>query len=377
MPLKAALLHFGMKNRIFFLSLLLVLVSVCPMKAADPVSLKLETVVLDPGHGGKDAGAVSRDKKTYEKNLVLKIAKKVKEKINEDCPDVKVVLTRDKDVFIPLLERAEIANRNKAQLFISIHINSINKTGPSGFSAHILGESKNKKNDVFGLNMNVSQRENSVVQFEDDYSVKYSGFDPSDPASAIVFNLIQSAYYEQSLLFAGMMDASIASTQLSRRGVSQDNFYVLWRTAMPSVLLECGFISNADDLAYLRSDKGIDAIAQAIYEGFKQFKTNYESAGAQVVPTAPAPAPVPVPAKEDKVSAGRYGIQVFASSDPNKKVSGNFPKRVIKAGRFYKYIVCSGDNLATVKQDWKKVKKIYPDSFLVEIEGEKITNCRK
>lgn len=377
MPPKAPLLHFDMKNRIIFLSFLLVFAGIGPMKAADPVSLKLETVVLDPGHGGKDAGAVSKDKKTYEKNLVLKIAKKVREKINEGCPDVNVVLTRDKDVFIPLLERAEIANRNKAQLFISIHINSIKKTGPNGFSAHILGESKNKNNDVFGLNMNVSQQENSVVQFEEDYSVKYSGFDPSDPASAIVFNLIQSAYYEQSLLFAGMMDASIASTKLARRGVSQDNFYVLWRTAMPSILLECGFISNPDDLAYLRSDKGIDAIAQAIYEGFKQFKTNYESAGAQVVPTVPAPAPAPVPVEEYAVSGGRYGIQIFASSDPNKKVKGDFPKRVIKAGRFYKYVVCSGDDLAAVKKDWKKVKKFYPDSFIVEIEGEKISNCRK
>ncbi|MBP5539240.1 MAG: N-acetylmuramoyl-L-alanine amidase [Bacteroidales bacterium] len=349
-----------MKIRVVFALLLLGLGHLVPVRAVDPVSLKLETVVLDPGHGGKDAGAVSKDNKTKEKDLALKIARKVRDKINEGCPGVKVVLTRDKDVFIPLLDRAEIANRNKANLFISIHINSIKKPGPSGFSAHILGESKNKNNDVFGLNMSVSQRENAVVQFEDDYSVKYQGFDPSDPASAIVFNLIQSAYYEQSLLFAGMMDASIAGTKLVRRGVSQDNFYVLWRTAMPSVLLECGFISNPDDLSYLRSEKGIDEIAQAIYEGFMQFKAQYESVEGTVQASAP-----------------RYGIQVFASSEPDKKIKGDYPKKVIKVGRYYKYIVYPGDDWAVVRENWKKVKKNYPDSFLVEIDGDKVTICRK
>ncbi len=381
MPRRAFLLHFGMKNCVLFVCLSFALGFLIPMRAADPVSLKVETVVLDPGHGGKDAGAVSKDKKTREKDLVLKIAKKVREKINEGCPEVKVVLTREKDVFIPLLDRAEIANKNKANLFISIHINSVKSTGPSGFSAHILGESKNKKNDVFGLNMSVSQRENSVVQFEDDYSVKYQGFDPSDQASAIVFNLIQSAHYEQSLLFAGMMDESIAGTRLARRGVSQDNFYVLWRTAMPSVLLECGFISNADDLAYLRSEKGIDAIAQAIYNGFVRFKEKYEGAEGtvqSVTPVVPAISVPDVPAQNEvKEVSGRYGIQIFASSDPDKKVKGDYPKKVIKSGRYYKYIVCPGDDLAAVKENWKKVKKNYPDSFLVEIQGNEVTICRK
>ena len=381
MPPTTLLLHFTMKILAIFALHLLLLGGIVPAAAADSVSLKLETVVLDPGHGGKDAGAVSKDKKTKEKDLVLKIARKVRDKINEGCPEVKVVLTRDKDVFIPLLDRAEIANRNKANLFISIHINSVKKTGPSGFSAHILGESKNKNNDVFGLNMSVSQRENAVVQFEDDYSVKYQGFDPSDPASAIVFNLIQSAYYEQSLLFAGIMDASIAGTKLVRRGVSQDNFYVLWRTAMPSVLLECGFISNPEDLAYLRSEKGIDEIAQAVYEGFVQFKEKYEGAEGTVQAVTPMVPAVSVPDEVSgttkKTAGGRYGIQVFASSDPDKKVKGDYPKKVIKSGRYYKYIVCPGDDLATVKENWKKVKKNYPDSFLVEIDGDKVTICRK
>ncbi len=380
MPHGAFLLHLKMNVRRFFCCLFLGAALVFPAAAADAVCLRFETVVLDPGHGGKDAGAVSKDKKTYEKNLVLSIAKAVEKKLNDGCPEVKVVLTRRTDVFLPLLERAEIANRNKANLFISIHINASPKKSPNGFSAHILGESKNKKNDVFGLNMNVSQRENAVVMLEEDYSVKYQGFDPSDPTSAIVFSLIQSAYYEKSLHFAECMDASIAGTKLAKRGVSQDNFYVLWRTAMPSVLLECGFISNDHDLAYLRTAKGIDEIAESIYQGILKFKSSYEASQA-TVEQAPQPV-VTTSAKEAPVLAaapapeGRYGIQVLVSARTDRKVAGWTPS-VIKDGRYYKYIICRDDNVETVQKNWREVQKKYPDSFIVEIREETVIPLKK
>ena len=143
---------------------------------------------------------------------------------------------------------------------------------------------------------------------------------------------------------------------------------------MPSVLLECGFISNADDLAYLRTNQGIDSIAQAIFNGFKKFKENYESTSVHVVPATPVSSDEN---KEAKASSIRYGIQVFASTSPSKSVKGNFKKEVIKAGRYYKFIVCVGDDLAAVKKEWKKVKKYYPDSFLVKINGDKVTICKK
>lgn len=340
------------------------------LSATETVNLKLQTVVIDPGHGGKDAGAVSRDQKTYEKTVVLNIAKALEKKINEGCPDVKVVLTRRTDVFLPLLERADIANRNKANLFISIHINASTSTKPNGFSAHILGESKNRKNDVFGLNMDVSKRENAVVMLEEDYSVKYQPFDPSDPASAIVFNLIQSAYYEQSLHFSECMDATIGSTRLSRRGVSQDNFYVLWRTAMPAVLLECGFISNANDLAYLRSKAGIDAIAEAIYKGFLKFKRSYESSADAVV-THKAPVSHQTPAQE-----GKFGIQVLVSAKTDRKIE-NYKASIIKDGRYYKYVITRSNSLDEVKKNLQNVRKKYPDSFIVEIQENKVIPYRK
>lgn len=339
-----------------------------PLRADESLGLKLETVVLDPGHGGKDAGAVSKDRKTYEKNLVLSIAKATEKKIQEACPEVKVVLTRRNDVFLPLLERAEIANRNKANLFISIHVNASPKTSPSGFSAHILGESRNPGNDVFGLNMNVSKRENSVVMLEEDYSVKYKGFDPSDPASAIVFNLIQSAYYEQSLYFAGCMDGAIASTRLARRGVSQDNFYVLWRTSMPAVLLECGFISNEKDLSYLKTKEGIDEIACAICEGFIAFKKNYETTVATAAAEPAAP--------QGGFPALTYGIQVLVSANAQRSIAGYPDAQAIKDGRFYKYIVGRSDSLDEVKKMSGEVKKKYPDSFLVSITENGISPYR-
>ena len=358
-----------MKNLGTFCLALLLSVSLLPAGAEESVGLKLETVVLDPGHGGKDAGAVSKDKKTYEKNLVLSIAKATEARIQEACPEVKVVLTRRNDVFLPLLERAEIANRNKANLFISIHINASTKTSPNGFSAHILGESKNPSNDVFGLNMNVSKRENSVVMLEEDYSVKYKGFDPSDPASAIVFNLIQSAYYEQSLFFAGCMDGAIADTRLARRGVSQDNFYVLWRTSMPSVLLECGFISNEKDLSYLKTKEGIDQIASAICTGFLAFKKNYET-------TVDAALPEPVEIVQGYPNP-TYGIQVLVSAKPDRKIKGHPEAQAIKDGRFYKYIVGRSASLEEVRKISGEVKKNFPESFLVIIEEKGISPYRK
>ena len=166
---------------------------------AEPESkVRLKTVVLDPGHGGHDPGCQSRDGKTKEKNLVLSISRLVGNKIKAAFPDVKVIYTRTTDVFIPLNERAEIANRNKADLFISIHINAFDTGSPSGTSAHVLGPSSNKNRDTFSENMELCRRENSVILLEDDYTTTYQGFNPNDPESYIIFNLLQNAHLQQN-----------------------------------------------------------------------------------------------------------------------------------------------------------------------------------
>ncbi|MCQ2166096.1 MAG: N-acetylmuramoyl-L-alanine amidase [Bacteroidales bacterium] len=254
----------------FFFSLVL------PLAGADDHSLHI--VVIDPGHGGKDPGAVSRDRKTYEKNIALSIAKKLGEKIKAGYSDsVKVFYTRETDVFIPLQQRADIANAKHADLFISVHIDACRSASVSGHSVHVLGESSNSDRDVVGGNLDVCKRENSVILLEDDYSTKYQGFDPEDEASYIFMTLMQSAFYEQSIYFASLAERELCRGPLrAERGVQQHAFYVLWKTSMPSVLLELGFITNDQDLALLRTEKGRDQIAERVYQAFRVYKKNYD-----------------------------------------------------------------------------------------------------
>lgn len=239
----------------------------------------LHRVVIDAGHGGKDPGGVSRDKKTYEKNIVLSIATLLGEKIKEEYKDeVQVLYTRSKDVFVPLQSRADFANRNHGELFISIHINANRRSEASGHSVHVLGASSKPNRDLVAGNLDVCKRENSVILLEDDYSTKYQGFDPEDEASYIFMTLMQSAFYEQSIFFASLIEKELTAKGpiKVRRGVEQDPFYVLWKTAMPAVLLELGFITNDSDLASLTTQTGRDKIATCIFNAFKTYKKNYD-----------------------------------------------------------------------------------------------------
>lgn len=238
----------------------------------------LKTVVIDPGHGGKDAGAVSKDKKTYEKNLVLDISQRIGRKIKDEYADaVKVYYTRTTDVFVPLADRADFANKKHADLFISVHINAASNTKASGHSVHILGASSNPNRDLVAGNLDVCKRENSVILMEDDYNTTYQGFDPSDEASYIFMTLMQGAFYEQSIFFASLCESQLDKGPVKvKRGVEQNPFYVLWKTSMPSVLLELGFISNDEDLVQLRSESSRDKLAQRIFDAFKEYKKNYD-----------------------------------------------------------------------------------------------------
>ena len=240
-------------------------------------NLSLSTVVIDPGHGGTDPGAVSKDGKTYEKNLTLDIAKRLSDKIKADCPGVKVILTRDKDKTVALNDRAAIANKVGADLFISIHINSTAKSSPNGYSVHVLGKSSKKDRDLFAYNMDVCKRENSVILLEDDYTTKYQGFDPSDPESFIFLQLMQNSNLEQSLEFAQQVSDNLKGGPIGvNRGIWQDPFLVLWKTAMPAVLVELGFISNSTDLEKLKKETDRDKIATRLCTAFKKYKAKYD-----------------------------------------------------------------------------------------------------
>lgn len=240
--------------------------------------LKFTTVVLDPGHGGKDAGAVSADKKTMEKCINLDVALKLEKLIQERAPELKVVLTRRTDVFIPLGDRAVIANNADANLFISLHVNACPRSGPSGYSVHVLGQSSVKDRDLFAFNREVCRRENSVIYLEEDYSTRYEGFDPSDEESFIFMLLMQNAYLEQSIRFAALVDGKMkkGGPFPVSRGLSQDPFFVLWKTAMPSVLVEMGFISNAGDLALLRTEAAKNKIAESLFSALCEYRKEYD-----------------------------------------------------------------------------------------------------
>lgn len=345
------------------LSLLLVLL------AHGQDGLRIKTVVIDPGHGGKDPGAVSKDRKVYEKNITLDIATKLATRIREEYPDIKVVMTRSSDTFPELQQRATIANNANADLFISIHINAAASTSASGFSVHVLGQSSNKNRDLYAFNMEICKRENSVIQLEEDFSQNYQGFDPSDPASYIFMSLMQNSNLERSIQFAENIDKCLRNGPISKdRGVSQDPFLVLWMTSMPSVLVELGFISNSSDLEVLKNASKRTDLATRLFNAFKSYKEAYEIKTEQV-----AVKPEPKPETAGKSHKLEYGVQVIVSSkklDRKNDVFLGYEPKVFMVGNFNKYIISISGNLDEVKKNFSEIKKKNKDAFIVKIEDE-------
>ena len=357
--------------------------------AQDSGSLGLRTVVIDPGHGGHDAGAISKDRKTMEKNLTLEISKLLKKRIEELNPGVQVLMTRDKDVFVPLIDRAKFATGNNAGLFISVHINSSAKTSPNGHAVFILGPSSDKNKDTYAINMDVVKRENSVILLEDNYSTTYQGFDPNDPESDIFLHLMANAYREQSLLFAQTVSKNLASGPIRKNnGVSQDNFAVLRLASMPAVLLELGFISNSADLEVLRSSKNLERIAQRLAEAFTEYKKLYDESVGADKQTKPAPSsqsetkPAQAEARPGTpADPGEvwYGVQVLATRktmDPKDRYFLGYEPRCITSGALNKYIIGVSDSLEEARAAWTKIKAKYPDSFLVKVDDNGSTRVR-
>ena len=232
---------------------------------------KITTVVIDAGHGGKDTGALGAISK--EKDLNLTVALLTGDYIKKNLPDVKVIYTRQRDVFVPLNERAAIANRNNADVFISIHCNSAGAKGSSAVGAEtfVLGEHKN------AANLEVAKKENSSILYEEDAKEQYGDFDLNSPEAYIALSLFQQEYLNQSLqLAANVQDQFTKRVGRKDRGVQQAGFLVLWRTAMPSILIELGFISNAAEERFLASETGQEYMASAIFRAFRDFKAAYE-----------------------------------------------------------------------------------------------------
>ena len=277
----------------------------------------LHTVVLDAGHGGKDPGCSWGDK--LEKNLNLNIVLTLGDMIERAYPDVKVIYTRKDDRFIELHERGNIANRAGADLFISVHTDAVSNTEAHGSSTYIMGNDKSEKN------LAVAQRENSVIVMEGDYEAKYEGYDPNSAESFIIFSLMQYAHSEQSMIFAEMVQKHYAkTTAIVDRGARQGPYLVLWRTAMPSVLTEVGFMTNKKDREYLHSKEGMAAVCQALFDAFSEYRIRCNTkAGESVarVDVKPIVKDTPEPAvKEEPKPAPKEEVKAEQKSEEVKPV---------------------------------------------------------
>lgn len=370
-------------SRRFLAAVLIAVCAVfCSYAATPEEGLKLRKVVIDAGHGGHDPGAISKDRKLYEKNVVLDLALMLGDRIKGAYPDVKVIYTRDKDVFIPLYKRADIANKNHADLFISIHCNSVDNTKPSGFETYVMGMDHN------AANMEVCKRENSVILLEDDYTARYQGFDPNDSESYIMFNLMQNAHFEQSLIFAELCQNSMKGGPVTKdRGIKQGALVVLWRSTMPSVLVEVGFISNPQDKAALASKEKRQQIAGELFNAFKKFKEQYEVSGGagdeetpEIIPEeTERPSDEPAPAPESPASAGQgayFAVQVFAiskslkSDDPAFKGAKDIRK--FNAGKVFKYTAGTFKTEEEAAAAALKLSADFPGCFVVKVENSEI-----
>lgn len=241
----------------------------------------IKTVVIDAGHGGHDSGCLGTNK-VKEKDVALGIALKLGKLLEDNFPDIKVIYTRKTDVFLELHERAQIANNAKADLFICVHCNSACFYDKKKRREQCNAETKGPETWIMGLNrseanLEVAKRENSVMLLEKDYVRQYDGFDPNSPEADIIFSLYQNTFMEQSLKMASLIQKELTSKGRTNRGVKQAGFWVLYKTTMPSVLIETGFLSNPGEEQFLGSGKGQQEVATGIYKAFKKYRSGMET----------------------------------------------------------------------------------------------------
>lgn len=391
-----------MKKRFLSLMLLMALMAVTAIAAP-----RRFTLVIDPGHGGHDTGALGAISK--EKDINLNVALAFGSYVERNNPDVRVIYTRKSDVFIPLQERANIANRHKADLFISIHTNALpNGKIARGFETYTLGMHRAADN------LDVAKRENAVILIEKDYKQRYQGFDPNSSESYIMFEFIQGRNMEKSVDLAKMIQGNVcAVANRPDKGVHQAGFLVLRETSMPSCLIELGFITTADEEQSLNSSTTVDNIARGIYLAFNNYKKKYDEgivvpykAEKNQAPEIPAivqeayqpqeakPEPVkaqpenpvvqpqPEQSKAPAAPAADQGkpvfkVQILASSRLLKagdsQLNGVSDFEVFQEGGLYKYTLGSSNNYNDIYKLRKSVLDKFPQAFIIAFKnGEKM-----
>lgn len=352
---------------------------------ATAASQKTFTVVIDAGHGGHDPGAIGRRGK--EKNINLKVALKLGRLIEKNCKDTKVVYTRDKDVFIPLHRRAEIANDAKADLFISIHTNSTasRSNAVNGTETYTLGLHRTEEN------LEVAKKENAVILIEDDYKQRYAGFNPNSSESYIIFEFMQDKNMAQSVNLATMIQHRFKEGKRVDKGVHQAGFLVLRATSMPGVLIELGYITNAKEETYLLSETGSAGMAECIYKAFLDYRNGHQSdntdienretiAEPETVETAAATEPTE---KADKTRNTNdrpvFKIQILTSgkvlAKGNRAFKGLSPVDYYKENGLVKYTYgADTDYNRILRLKRNKVDAKFKDAFIIAFKSGKKMN---
>lgn len=354
------LLHASLPIAVYLLLLLASVVSRAETMAQTKVGIR--TVTIDAGHGGKDPGTLGENSK--EKDVTLAVALRLGKEIKKNHPGVKVVFTRETDKFIPLDERSKIANDAKSDLFISIHCNSSPSAAAKGVETFVMGW--HKADDQF----EVAKRENSVITYEADYSLKYDHFNPDSPESYIIFSLMQNVFHDQSIEFASLVQQNfVKKNKRVDREVKQAEFLVLYRSSMPAVLIELGFLSNRKEEAYLTSKKGQDEMADAIYQAFDTYRRRREPRSSEA---AGRVVPVSTSSRTAATSTGRYLIQVASVTKPISEkhpLRREFPDLVEwQDGKRYRYFTERFSTKEEAQKALQQVKKKYKDAFIVTFE---------
>lgn len=413
------------KNKIKNYILLGILLFVTPTVFSQGYGIK--RIVIDAGHGGKDPGATG--KRSKEKDIALKVALFTGNYIEENLKDVEVFYTRKKDVYVDLMKRAQIAHEVDADLFISIHVDAVGSKSVHGPSTYVLGLHRTDDN------LRAAQKENAVIKLEEDYEDKYEGFDPGKPESYIIFNFVQNAFLEQSTELANTIQTEFRTRAGRRdRGVHQAGFLVLRETSMPSVLVELGYITNADEEAFLNTTQGQEYMASAIYRAVRDYKKSIEnrnhatiaSESKTIVPsyqpqpleettptatieeqnpavvekatvvavplkeeekkettplvkeeTVTLPAPIPQePAPEADVVI--YKLQIMASTSKIPEGDANIRNLddlgIYSENGYFKYTLGESEDINEIKSIRAKVKNRFPDAFIIAFKnGQKLS----
>jgi N-acetylmuramoyl-L-alanine amidase len=337
-------------------------------------------VVIDPGHGGKDPGAIG--KKGKEKDINLAVGVLAGKYIAEKFPDVKVIYTRKTDVFIGLDERADIANKSKANLFISVHVNSAKSSAARGSEVYTFGVARTAEN------LEIAKRENSVILLEDNYKEKYEGFDPNSSESYIIFEFMQNKFVEQSIDFASQVRNQIKGcVSWSDRGVKQAQYLVLRKSTMPRILIELGFISNAGEEAVMMSESGRQKYARSIANAFGHYKAdwdrkntgkktvfNEDSITSESVETGHAPSVQThdAPSLQPTESGRVYKVQILTA--PKKLAAKSAQLKGYVADYYvenniYKYTCGSCATMNEALKLQRTVAKDFKDAFVVIFEN--------